>query len=213
MSQVVSKNKIWLIPLCVIIVGAASLYGWQAIHAQPIPGTSAAEGPGALPPQPVMPATPGAPGAPVAAPVAPTEPTMSLSALVQGGIRVTKTKNWDGTATGFLNFKYKTLDNRLLKVVLPATYKGDKLTRAGWDTLFQVYDMGYEYQLEAIENARIPDLSAFRDQLMQEIRGVVPEGTYSNPNPAQGALDAAKTMLPSLWGGTVELPPLLPGMM
>ena len=213
MSRVVVKNKIWLIPLCVVIVGMASLFAWQAIHAQgDAPGT------GAPPAQPGMPAIPGAPGAPAAAPAAPaTEPTMSLSALVQGGIRVTKTKNWDGTATGFLNFKYKTLDNRLLKVVLPATYKGDKLTRAGWDTLFQVYDMGYEYQLEAIENARVPNTGAYTQQLMLEIRGLVPEGTFTNPGQAEAearsALDAAKTLLPSLWGGTVELPPLLPGMM
>ena len=202
MSRVAVKNKIWLIPLCVVIVGMASLYGWQQIHAQV--GVPPAAMPG-------MAATPGAP-APAPAVAAPTEPTMPLTALIQSGIKVTKTKNWDGTATEFLNFKYKTMDKRMLKVVLPATYKTEKMTRAGWDTLFQVFDMGYEYQLEAMEKARVPNLGAFTAQLMREISGVVPEGTFSNPNPGQGALDVAKILLPSLWGGTIELPPLLPGM-
>ena len=203
MSHVVGKNKIWLIPLCVVVVGIVSLYGWQQIHAQ-----------GGVPP----PAA-GVPGvqtgipAAVPAPTSTTEPTMPLSAVVQSGIKSSKTKNWDGTFTEMLKFKYKTMDNRALAVLLPATYKKEKMTRAGWDTLFQVFDMGYEYQLQAVEAARVPNMSAFSAQLMQEIRGMVPEGTYSNPNPAQGALDAAKTMLPTLWGGSVELPPLLPGMM
>lgn len=210
MSRVVGKNKIWLIPLCLVIAGMASLYGWQQIHAQepPPPGQEA-------PPPAADPAMAGMPGAAPAAPAAaplPAEPTMPLSALIQGGIRVSKVPNWDGTATEFLNFKYKTLDNRALKVVLPATYKKEKMTRAGWDTLFQVFDMGYEYQLDAMENARVPAMSgAYSAQLMQEIRGVVPDGTYTNP--AQGAMDSAKINITSLWGGTVELPPLLPGMM
>lgn len=202
MSGALGNNKIWLIPLCVIVVGTASFFGWQQLHAQAPPATPA------LDPATGMPVAPAA--APAAAPL-PTEPTMPISALIQSGSRVTKTKNWDGAFTEFLNFKYKTLDNRALKVVLPATYKKEKMTRAGWDTLFQVFDMGYEYQLDAMENARVPDLSAFKNELMQEIRGVVPEGTYTNP--AQGAMDSAKINIPSLWGGMVELPPLLPGMM
>lgn len=204
MSRVVRKNKFWLIPVCVVIVGAASLYGLQQIHAQG----------GGPAPMAMSAAQPGMPGAPAAAPALASpmiDPTMSLSAVMQNA-KSSKTRNWDGTVTEFLKFKYKTLDNRVLLVLLPATYRSEKMTRAGWDTLFQVFDMGYEYQLEAIEKARVPDISAFRNQLMQEISGAVPEGTYSNPNAAQGALDAAKMMLPSLWGGTVELPPLLPGM-
>ena len=205
MSRVVGKNKIWLIPLCVVVVGIVSLYGWQQIHAQ-------GGGPGSIDPATGMPIAP-APAAPAAPAASAAEPTMPLSAVVQSGIKSSKTKNWDGSSIEMLKFKYKTMDNRVLAVLLPATYKKEKMTRAGWDTLFQVFDMGYEYQLEAMENARVPSMSAFSAQLMQEIRGTVPEGTYSNPNPAQGALDAAKTMLPTLWGGTVSLPPLLPGMM
>lgn len=205
MSRVVRKNKIWLIPLCVIIVGAASLYGWQQIHAQDNLGTPL----GTPIPQVVDQAAPAA----APAPAAPPEPTMPFSAVTQSSIKVSKTKNWDGTVTEFLKFKHKTLDKRALTVLLPAVYKNDKMTRAGWDTLFQVYDMGYEYQLEAIENARVPDLSGFTNQLMQEIRGLVPEGTYANPNPTEGAMESMKMNIPSLWGGAVELPPLLPGMM
>ncbi|HET6453184.1 MAG TPA: hypothetical protein VFI02_02155 [Armatimonadota bacterium] len=202
MSSVAGKNKIWLIPLCIIVVGIISFFGWQQIHAQPPPAIDPATG------MPVAPAA-AAPAAP--APSA-AEPTMPLSAVVQSGIKSSKTKNWDGSFTEMLKFKYKTMDNRVLAVLLPATYKKEKMTRPGWDTLFQVFDMGYEYQLEAVEKARVPNMSAFSAQL-QEILGTVPEGTSSNPNPAQGALDAAKTMLPALWGGTVSLPPLLPGMM
>ena len=202
MSRVVGKNKIRLIPLCIIVVGVIFFFGWQQIHAQ---------APQAIDPATGMPIAP-APAAPAAPAASAAEPTMPLSAVVQSGIKSSKTKNWDGTFTEMLKFKYKTMDNRVLAVLLPATYKKEKMTRAGWNTLFQVFDMGYEYQLEAVEKAKVPPPSAFSAQLMQEIiHGTVPEGTYSNP--AQGALDAAKTMLPALWGGSVSLPPLLPGMM
>ena len=194
MSRAVSNNKIWLIPFFMIVAGIVSLYGWQQIHAQGgAPGIPAAQ-----------------PG--MAAALTATDPTMPLSAVMQNPT-ISKTKNWDGTVTEFMKFKYKNLDNRVLAVLLPATYKNEKMTRAGWDTLFQVFDMGYEYQLEAIENAKVPDISAFQSQFMQEIRGMVPEGTYSNPNPAAGAMESLKMSIPSLWGGTIDLPPLLPGMM
>jgi len=181
------------------------MYGWQQIHAQDMPAGSAPGG--------IQPGMPGAPGGAPAAPSPSTEPTMSLSAVVQSGISVSKVKNWDGTFTEFLKFKHKTLDKRVLAVLLPAAYKQDKMTRAGWDTLFQVYDMGYEYRLEAIEKARVPDLSGYTEQFMKEIRGLVPEGAYSGPNPVAGAMESLKMNIPSLWGGSIELPPLLPGMM
>ncbi len=112
-----------------------------------------------------------------------------------------------------MRFKYKTLDDRTLTVVLPATYKKEKMSKAAWDTLFQVFAMDYEYQLEAIEKNSVPDVSAFIDELMKEIQGQVPAGTFSRPSPASQAMEFARTNLPSIYGGSVELPPLLPGMM
>lgn len=210
MSHVVKKHKFWLIPLCVLAAAAVFLYGWQQLNAQDMPQPPAPAG---------VAGSPGVAGAPPASgtgpdPLSPSyEPSLSLDSVVPTGIRVTKTKNWDGTVTEFLSFKYKTLDNRFMSVLLPATYKTEKRTRAAWDTLFQVFAMDYEYQLEAIEKERVPDVSAFMGEFMREIQGQVPGGTALSPNPAGQATDYARSHLSSVWGGSIELPPLLPGMM
>lgn len=205
MSRAVKKHRFWLIPLCMLIAGIISFYGWQQLHAQDM-----AQPPGVA----GVPGVPGAPGvvAPPAPPT-PSEPTLALSSVLPGGAKTTKTKNWDGTVTEFVRFKYKTLDERTLTVVLPATYKKEKMSKAAWDTLFQVFAMDYEYQLEAIEKNSVPDVSAFIGELMKEIQGQIPAGTFSSPSPASQAMEFARRNLPSIYGGSIALPPLLPGMM
>ena len=211
MSRAVIKHKSWLIPLCLLAAAIASLYGWQQLQAQNVaPGMEGAP-PGVAGP-PVAPPTPGAPGA-VPAPVAPpAEPTCTLSSVLPSGVRSMKIKNWDGTVTELLRFKYKTMDHRLITVHLPAIFKKEQKTKAGWDTLFQVFGMDYEARVDAIQRNQPPDLSAFMGQLMAEIQGQVPLALPGGSSPAAQAMDYARSNLPSIYGGSVTLPPLLPGM-
>jgi len=194
------KHKLWLIPLCFLMAGIASICCWQQLQAQapmptgPVPGVA---GP---------PGTPGAPGAALTAvPAAPqpSEPTFGIGSVLPKAVKVMRIKNWDGQVTELLRFKYKTMDNRVITVHLPAVYKKEKMTRAGWDTLFCVFAMDQEAQIDAIERNRPPDVSAYMGEFMAEIRGEVPEGTYSSP--ADKAAGIARSGLPSMG---MQLPPM-----
>jgi len=216
----IGRAKIWVIAGCAILVGLAILIGWQHIYAQgppqpveePPPGAAQ---PGAPPPAPSPSPAPGAPstGAPAAstAPSSPPEPTFGLQS-VASGIKVMRIKNWDGTVTEMLRFKYRTMSGNVITVHLPAVYKSDKRTRAGWETLFMCYSMDYEAFLDQLERNKPPDVSAYLPKLMAEIRGEVPQGTFGQQ--VQGAAEAsdiARNYLPGM-RTDLTLPPLLPGM-
>lgn len=198
MSLMVKKQKLWLVPVCLLIAVVASVCCWQQLQAQ-------------------APATPGAPGAPGAAPTAapmalqPGELTFSLSTVLPKAVKVMRIKNWDGQVTELLRFKYKTMDNKVITVHLPGVYRKEKMTKASWDTLFRVFAMDLEVELEAIERNRPPDMSAYMAKFMAEVRGATPEGAYGNP--AAGAMGYARSSLPSMGVQLPPMPPPLIGML
>ena len=125
-----------------------------------------------------------------------------------------KIKNWDGMVTELLRFKYKTLDGKVITVHLPVVYKEEQKTKAAWDTLFRVFAMDYEAQLDAMERENPPDVSAYMGQLMAEIRGQVPGTGFdlAAVAPALRAQDYARSQLPAMGMQLPPMPTALPGM-
>jgi len=191
MSQAVTGHRIWLIPICLLAGMVMLLYGWQQLHAQvPLPGT---------------------PGGPI--PAVATEPVMQIGAVMPSAVKAMNVKNWDGAITTFLRFKYKTLDNRVITVHLPGSYKKDKMTREAWDTLFQCYGMDVEAAMEASGRDTMADWGHALSALISEVQKQNPGGdSQSVQNPAGAAMNYARSHLGSTGMGTLELPPLLPGM-
>lgn len=197
MSHDVRRRKYWIVPVCVLVAGIVFLCGYQQINAQVLPVAPA-------------PGVPGAPGVPAAAPTA--EPTMAMSAVMPAGAQTVNIKNWDGNVTSFVRFKYKTMDNRIITVHLPAMYRTQQMTRAGWDTLFQCYSMDVEAEIAAKEarTSAIPTeaVAKILDQLQKES-----DNAEGSNNPASAAMDFAQQSLPGIGSaGSVSLPPLFPGV-
>jgi len=195
MSRTVERHRLWLIPVCTLIAGVILLCGWQQLHAQAPPTDPAAAG-----------------AAPAAAPAA--EPQMAISAVIPAGAKTINIKNWDGKVTSMIGFKYKTLDDRVIRVQLPALYRTQQMTRAAWDTLFQCYGMDVEAELAAKE-PKIPEMAADLvkktiEQIQQQMPRVTDEGEAESgsSNPAAGAFDFAKSSMPAVSNG-MALPPLL----
>lgn len=227
MSRTVKRHRFWLIPVCIVIAGIMSLYGWQQLNAQ-TPGGPGGEirGESGLPsgaPGSVAPGAPGVPGdpnAPAAGPVAPPPPpvpTIELNSVLPTAVKAMNIKNWDGKVTSILRFKYKTLDDRVITVHLPALYKKEKMTRDGWDTLFQCFGMDVEAQMEAGNRNQLVSMGPFASRFMAELKGEAPSIMSSAPqekiDPDTGApMDYARNNLSDIYGGDVSLPPLLPGM-
>lgn len=247
MARTVKKHKFWLIPLCLLVAGIASVLSWQQLQAQGVPpGTPgygarpAPYGPGApmpIPPSesaleagypgaPGMPGVPGMgamPGAPGMAPVTatvPSEPTYAISSVLPGSVQTQNIKNWDGVLTPLLRFKYKTTSGKTITVHLPATYKTETRTKAGWETLFHVFAMDREAQLDAMEANRGADISAYAGMLADQIRGQTPSSSLLTSlvqmssgmatsgvsgSPAAPAMDYARSSLPSMG---MQLPPM-----
>lgn len=240
MSQAVRNHKVWLIPVCLAVAAVGLLYGWQQLHAQGM-GPQGAGAP--VPADPYStPGQYGAPGMPGAAPMGapgavgmtgagmavapvtvPSEPTIELKSMLPAGVKVIKVKNWDGSVTEFLRFKHKTLDRKVITVHLPATYKKEKMTRAGWDTAFQVYAMDCEARLDAREKNwginpwQTGDGERLVAQFMSRVGAGVPStfsaGDYAQTNPAAAAADYARSSLPSMGMQLPPMPPALPGML
>jgi hypothetical protein len=137
MSRTVRRYRFWLVPLSIVAAIAISFCSWQRLQAQgPMPGGGMASG------------VPQA-AAPVAVAAQSADAVLSLSGIVTGKIGMMNIKNWDGTVTQLLRFKYPLSKGRLITVQLPAAYKIEKRTKNSWETLFQVYAMDYESMLDA----------------------------------------------------------------
>lgn len=210
MSRTVKRHRSWLIPVCIVVAGIMSLYGWQQLNAQPPaqPG---------VPGGPPLPGDPNAPTAGAVAPPPPPEPTIELNSVLPTGVKAMNIKNWDGQVTSILRFKYKTLDDRIITVHLPGSYKAEKMTRDGWDTLFQCFGMDVEAQMEASNRNQLADVRPYVSRFMAEMKGEAPSvvSAESQPkvDPITGVpMDYARTHMPDIYGGDVSLPPLLPGM-
>ncbi|MGB9587702.1 MAG: hypothetical protein ACPL7O_05925 [Armatimonadota bacterium] len=212
MSRFLLSSKLWLVALAVFVAGAGSVFFWQQLHAQS-PGTM---------PSPTGVTTPGAaPGVATSATTPQqstqsTEPTVPLRSVLPSGVKVMKVKNWDGHVTELLRFKYKTIDGRTITVHLPSSYKSQQMTKAGWDTLFQVFSMDKEAALEEREKKRIqsipPELIAqYASELASAARNMANQldqyAQSNTSNPAAGAMDLARSSLPSMG---MQLPPLMP---
>lgn len=207
MSRTVRKNRIWLIPLCMLIAGAASVCCWQQLQAQAPQGPAPIDPSGGATPFPTDSSATAVAPAPAAVPEI-TEPTYTFGSRVSGGVTVRNERNWDGTTTQLLRFKYRTMDNKIITVHLPTTYRSEMKTKAGWDSLFRAFAMDQEARLAAIEAKRPPDVSAYMNEFMKEIRGEVPEGTFSaaiGGSPVESARSIARTAIPSMG---MQLPPM-----
>ena len=193
MSRNVERHKYWLVPAFMLVAGVILLCGWQQLHAQ------------------VAPVAPAAPAAAAAS----SDPQLALTAVVTSGIKSVRIKNWDGRVTGMHGFKYKTLDNRVIKVQLPSVYRPQQMTRAAWDTLFQCYGMDVEVQLAAAERDSVFGVdSEAMTKIVQQIQrqmATTQTGPGGDPNPAAPAMDFAKMSMPSV-SNSMSLPPLIPGL-
>ncbi len=202
MSHTVQRHRYWLVPVCIVLAGIVCLFGWQGLSAQtPV-----------APMDPAMGGTPGVVGAPApgAAPAAasPTaEPTIAFRAVAPVGVKSANIKNWDGKITGFISFKYKTMDNRVIKVYLPAVYRTQTMTQSAWDTLFQCYGMDREAVIAQTEG-ELPNITLTPEQINAAMNILPSEHMYGGaPSPASGAMDRARESLPSLWAaGEVAAP-------
>ncbi len=218
MADTARKSKFWLITVFVVIVAFGVLYSWQSIYAQsqnsqipvetPPPGAMDASGMAG------MGAAAGGTGssgssAPSTTGIV-TEPAIGFGQLVHSGAKVISKKNWDGRVFTSLKFKHKTLDGRVLTVVLPAEYKAEQRTKTGWETLFAVYAMDVEIAQDAAAKNAAPDVSAFLGRLMAELRGQA--GNRTAPEIISSAMEKAKTYLPAMGMGNVDMPIMLPGM-
>lgn len=204
MSRIMMGRKTWLIPLCILMAGMASLYGWQQLNAQDsAPGVAASAGtPDGTPAAGAAPGAAGAPG----------DAALTLNAVVPGNIKIMSIKNWDGKSTNLLRFKYRTLDKRVITVHLPASYKTDKKSRDGWDTLFQCYAMDVEAGVQIADqrnNTAIAD--AVGKAIAQSQAANNNADSAGNVAAAAAAADMAKNSLPSIIGAS-QLPPLFPGL-
>jgi hypothetical protein len=213
MSWLSIKNKIWIVALALFVAGAGAVFFWQQLQAQsptasPSPGPATALSDVATPGTP--PTTAPSPAAPPAT-VQSSEPTVPLRAVLPSNVKVLRIKNWDGRVIEMLRFKYKTLDGRVITVHLPASYKSQQMTKAGWDTLFQVFSMDKEAALEEREKRQSQSISPeLMAQFVNEARNAASQFTppsEGTTNPASGALDFARTSLPSTG---MQLPPLMP---
>jgi len=225
MAQAAKSKKVWLVALSIVAVGLGLFYGWQQTFAQG----------GDVPPPPELgPAPQVAPSGVMGPPKAPglqdgtssapptrtpsSEPLCSLKSMLPSGVSVLKEKNWDGTVTELLRFKYKTMDGGTITVHLPAVYKKEKMTKAAWNTLFMVFGMDYERQLEALEK-KLPtltgdmrDLMRLLNQFSTAVEPAFRPGISSVTSPLAPVMDYARSKLPSVGAGSLILPPMLPGM-
>jgi hypothetical protein len=189
MTIAVSRYKALLVSICVLAALVISFYGWQQLHAQ------------------------GAPTTPAVA-TAPTSPAIAIGAVMPSGVKAMNIKNWDGTVTTILRFKYKTIDNKVITVHLPGAYKTQTMTREAWDTLFQCFGMDVEAQLDIKSQKQMEQLG---DMIGQAVMQAMPQGDGSPSdssmgyNPGMQAFDYAKAHGNTSMGA-ISLPPMLPGM-
>ena len=188
MTITVSRHKAWLVPICVLAALVISFYGWQQLHAQGAQSTT--------------PATPGG--------AASSGPIIEIAAVLPTGVTAMNIKNWDGTITTVLRFKYKTIDNKVITVHLPGTYRKEKMTREAWDTLFQCFGMDVEAQLDIKGRDKMQEWGSILSQAMSQAKSAQEEEAPPGENPASAAFDYAKSHSTSGMG-SVTLPPL-PGM-
>jgi hypothetical protein len=154
MSRTKMVSRFPLLFACILMLGAVLISGCAnksaTTTAPPSGGTSPA--PGTPPSATVAATTPSAmPSATPVAPAAaiggapgqaqeplPSQKPISLTSAATG-IKTIKVKNWDGTATEFLQFKYKDSSGSVLNVQLPPKYKKEMRSKAGWRSLFLVF--------------------------------------------------------------------------
>ena len=188
MTTTVRRHQAWLVRICALAALVISFYGWQQLHAQVSPT--------------VTPATPGTTAG----------PTLQIGAVMPSGVKAMNIKNWDGTVTTVLRFKYKTIDNKVITVHLPGTYKTEKMTREAWDTLFQCFGMDLEAQQDMKGRNKMQEWGAIFSQAISQAQEQADNGEAPpGENPASAAFDYARSHATSGMG-SVTLPPLLPGM-
>lgn len=162
------QHTILIISTCVIFALLGIFITFKKLNAQGVPppvgaGSTMPGAPmGAGSPMMGMPGMPGMMGMGTqqttggSAEVAPIEPKIKFTALVRG-VQPQNIKNWDGTITPILRFKYRLGNSKVLTVHLPKALINEDRTKNGWETLFQAYDMTIEAVIdEEIKNNPTP---------------------------------------------------------
>lgn len=209
MTRSIRTNWIWiaasvgLIGVCSLVLGLQRIYAQQQPVETPPPNVAGNAAPGATPA--TGSGTPAAQGAPAVA-----EPGISFSSAISGSVATSVRRSWDGKTFIMLKFRYKTVDDDTITVVMPAAYKNEQRSRSAWESLFVVYAMDREIAFDARERARPPDVSRFMAQFMSEFRGQTPD--RAAPDVAAEAMDKARAYVPSMGAGSVNMPIMLPGM-
>lgn len=123
--------------------------------------------------------------------VAPTAPALGFGKVARG-VTTKNVRNWDGTLTPILRFKYRLAGKRVITVYLPKSLASEKRTKNGWESLFQTFAMDVEAKIDAeIKNNPTPTSSR-----------------TSTGTPGMGG----GMMMPGMGSGMPGGMPMLPGM-
>jgi hypothetical protein len=151
MSKNSTQRIAAVISLCLIFAVIGVFFGLRQLNAQ---GAS----PGGMMMPMMMPGMGGMSGGSQSSSAvtesAPTAPLISITSVVRG-IQTKNTRNWDGTVTTMLRFKYQLSPKQTLTVYLPKALVIDekgavvKRTRNGWEALFQSFSMDKEAIVDA----------------------------------------------------------------
>ena len=158
MSKRSTQRIAVVISLCSIFAVIGVFFGLRQLNAQ-----GASPGGMMMPMMPGMPGMTGMGGSQSSSPVtetAPTAPLVSINSVVRG-IQTKNIKNWDGTVTSMLRFKYQLSPKQTLTVYLPKSLTTEKRTKNGWEALFQAFAMDKEAIVDAeIKNNPTPNQSS-----------------------------------------------------
>lgn len=192
MSRTVS-NKVWMLPVCLVLAAIISVCCWQRLNAQGVPTKPA----------------------PAAAPSFVEQP-LTLGTMITTSTKSVKVKIWDGSVLELIRFKYKTLDGRYITVDLPGAYRTEKMNKSAWDTLFANFAMDEELLIDKRDKNPGPMLTDFINSSRSSgssnlstmpmsipaLPGITPSSgeqpDYSNPNPTTGAMDRIRGGLPGM---------------
>lgn len=199
MQGKVKRHTKVIVSACAIFALGGVLISLQRLNAQSVPspmGSTTMPGMGA---PMMMGGMPGMMGGSSqsgggSAESAPTEPKVKFNSLVRGA-QTQNIKNWDGTITPMLRFKYKLSPSRVLTVHMPKSLMSQDRTKNGWEALFQSYDMTMEAKIDAAIKDNPPAVSttganrtATMPGMMSPMGGMMPGAMPGPVSPMPGAM-------------------------
>lgn len=207
MSKISTQRLTLIITAGIVFAAVIMIIGYGKLNAQvpaPMGGGAGAPMTGGMPGimPGMMPGMPG--GAQSASPAVetkPLQPKVKFSSMVSN-VRTLNIRNWDGTITPMLRFKYRINSNRpILNVSMPLTLTKEQRTKNSWETLFQNYSMNKESTVDAAikrQRNKANEAPARQSFGMTSAMPTMPGGMGMTPPMSGGA------------GGGVTMPPVMP---